>query len=190
MATSFRIDDISLNTDQNKIEWAVGVLGKHGQVTLAVSPLCCELDDPGDRKGWNYHAAEQPSSEPLGHYLRMRKMGVPQWALEHQNRWEVASHGLIHADHRLLNKQAQELSIVLSCNLVNATIFVPPFHKYNKDTEEVCNEHFITLDKWDSYSSRHIGFHMFEEGFNYYLHEWDFTEKLIYWVNRKSDSPK
>jgi hypothetical protein len=61
----------------------------------------------------------------------------------------VASHGLVHVDHRLLSYDAQELSIVSSCALTGSHTFVPPFNKWNNHTEDVCNKHNIDLIKFE-----------------------------------------
>ena len=61
----------------------------------------------------------------------------------------MASHGLIHVDHRLMTKEAQELSILTSASLVKANVFIPPFNKWNKDTESICDEHGIELIKFE-----------------------------------------
>jgi hypothetical protein len=61
----------------------------------------------------------------------------------------IASHGLVHVDHRLLTKEAQELSILTSSNLVKAKVFIPPFNKWNKFTEEICGENGIELIKFE-----------------------------------------
>jgi len=55
----------------------------------------------------------------------------------------------VHVDHRLLKKEAQELSILVSCSLSKSKIFVPPFNKWNKDTDEICEEHGIELVKFE-----------------------------------------
>lgn len=61
-----------------------------------------------------------------------------------------ASHGLVHVDHRLLKKSAQEISILVSCSLSKSNIFVPPFNKWNEDTETICKENDIELIKFEN----------------------------------------
>ena len=60
-----------------------------------------------------------------------------------------ASHGLVHVDHRLLSRDAQEMSILISCSLAKSSIFVPPFNKWNKETEEICLDAGIKLVKFE-----------------------------------------
>ena len=68
---------------------------------------------------------------------------------------EIVSHGLIYVDHRLLTYAQQELSILTTRYLVNSKKFVPPFNKYNEDTEKICNKYLISLikteDLWSNF---------------------------------------
>lgn len=60
----------------------------------------------------------------------------------------VVSHGLLHMDHSKLQFDAQEMSIVTSCNFLGANTFVPPFNRYNETTEAVCRINGINLVKY------------------------------------------
>jgi hypothetical protein len=104
--------------------------------------------------------------------------GIP----EINNRVVLASHGLIHVDHRLLTKEVQEISILVSASLVKAKIFIPPFNKWNKYTEEICEEHKIELIKFEDnwlcmeYNKYNISHE------KWYLHAREFTfEKFKKW---------
>lgn len=91
---------------------------------------------------------------------------------------QIASHGLFHVDCTKLDYQSQEMNIVSSCNYLKTKMFVPPFNKYNQDTEAVCYKHGITLVKPESWKSlEHEPFDM--EHQNWYFHSWRLTpEKL------------
>lgn len=96
----------------------------------------------------------------------------------------TASHGLIHVDHRLLHRSAQEMSIVVSCSLTKSKIFVPPFNKWNKDTEDICRENGIELIKFED------GWLSMEHNINieghekWYLHHWNFNlDKVKEWID-------
>ena len=105
--------------------------------------------------------------------------GIP----ELDKRCVVASHGMIHVDHRLLSKDCQEMSILVSCSLLKAKIFVPPFNKWNKHTEEICSENSIYLIKWEDgwRSMEHNDFN--SKITKWYLHARDFNlEKVIKWA--------
>jgi hypothetical protein len=86
-----------------------------------------------------------------------------------------ASHGLVHVDHRLLTKEAQEMSILVSCSLAKSSIFVPPFNKWNKDTEQICEEHGIKLVKFEE-GWLYAEYNQFDPSHDkWYLHSREFT---------------
>jgi hypothetical protein len=90
----------------------------------------------------------------------------------------------VHVDHRLLHKCAQELSILVSCSLAKSSIFIPPFNKWNKDTEEVCKENHIELIKFEDgwLSMEHNEYK--EDQQLWYLHARDFNfDKVKDWLN-------
>lgn len=60
---------------------------------------------------------------------------------------QLASHGLLHMDHSKCGKEAQELSIVTSCNFLETNLFIPPFNRYNYNTELACGSNNIRLMK-------------------------------------------
>jgi len=94
----------------------------------------------------------------------------------------LAGHGLWHVDHRLLHYSVQEASIVTSCSLVNAKTFIPPFNKYDSDTQLICDEYEIELIKFESgWKSMEYNAYDHEHGL-YYLHAREWTmEKIIEW---------
>lgn len=69
----------------------------------------------------------------------------------------IVSHGLLHIDHSHYSRDAQEISIITSCNLLNTKIFVPPFSSFNEDTKQICEANSIRLvkpeDGWKSLES-------------------------------------
>jgi hypothetical protein len=145
---TIRIDDVSLNTDIAKLKGMVDYCNKRQwRVLLAVSPTCFS----GEK------STERPVPlwcNPLSDFTifyKYDKAGVPeevfQWASE--DKVALASHGMCHVDHRLLEHAAQEMSIVSSCSIVKTSIFVPPFHKWNTITENVCLRHGIDLIKYE-----------------------------------------
>lgn len=88
---------------------------------------------------------------------------------------EVVSHGLVHADHSTLQFDAQEMSIMTSCNYLKTKTFVPPFNRYNETTEAVCRMNNIKLVKFQE------GWRCLDrEDFDplhtlWYFHPWKFT---------------
>jgi hypothetical protein len=88
---------------------------------------------------------------------------------------EKASHGLIHVDHRLLKKSAQEMSILVSCSLSKSNIFVPPFNKWNKNTEKICRSNNIELVKFED-GWKCMEYNKFDSSVSkWYLHHREFT---------------
>ena len=78
-------------------------------------------------------------------FYQLEKIGLPHIPDYVTN----ASHGLVHVDHRLLEYAAQEMSILVSCSLSQSKIFVPPFNKWNTNTEKICTENGIVLVKFE-----------------------------------------
>jgi len=91
----------------------------------------------------------------------------------------VVSHGLMHISHKQVSVEIQELSILISCNLLNTKIFLPPFVQWNKDTERICSNNGIKLlgtEKWRSLDKEE-----FDSSYPLWLfHSWrHIPEKLI-----------
>lgn len=181
MIYTFRFDDVSVNTDENKLDKMIAFLRStfapdQLRIILAVSPAVCEMG------GFENTLAHERAFPSIWHtesdyriFYKADKIGIPP--VVHAMRKtgvEIAGHGMAHVDHRLLPRAAQELSILLSCSLLKCDTFVPPFHKWNKDTEEICAEHLIRLVKYDP-TWRHLVYHPFDRrNENYYVHTHDF----------------
>lgn len=89
---------------------------------------------------------------------------------------EIASHGLLHSDHTKLSHDAQEMSIVTSCNILNSKIFVPPFNKWNEDTDDICLRNEIILVK--SKNWKNLEYEEFNKNHRlWYFHSWRWTHK-------------
>ena len=188
LATIIRIDDISVNLEEARLEkFLKQIRQKYPsvKVLLAVSPAVFDMPSRDDGQG---KIAERvfPSilnahSDHKVFYL-IEKIGIPHWLARITSSYNclLASHGLIHVDHRLLPVGAQEMSIITSLSLVNSKIFVPPFNKYNTDTELVCKNQNIDLITWDD-GWNHLGYKPFSyDGRNYYVHLHDYPgEKLF-----------
>jgi hypothetical protein len=160
-----RFDDISANSDNNHALDIVELLTdrlKKVNFIWAISPLVStDVKHPDSQRIFpsifNAHSDHSV-------YYRVNHLGIP----DVPNPVIPAGHGLIHVDHRLLDYDAQEMSIVASCSLANATIFVPPFNKWNSITDSICQKHCISLVK-------------FEDGWKSIEHEpFDKSHKLWY----------
>jgi hypothetical protein len=105
-------------------------------------------------------------------FYHIDKAGIPEIKTPNI---EKAAHGLIHVDHRLLSKEAQEMSIIVSSSLAQSKIFIPPFNKWNKDTETICQENSIELIKFES-GWKHILYNQIIGNIGkYYFHTHDFS---------------
>lgn len=187
-STIIRIDDISVNLNVQRLEKFLDKIRQVEsgiKILLAVSPAVFDMPkrDSGDDiiservfpSILNAHSDHKV-------FYKIEKLGIPTWLPDLVAKYNciLASHGLIHVDHRLLPFDAQEMSIVTSLSLINSEIFVPPFNKYNKDTVRVCEENEIDLIRWED-GWNHLGYQPFsDDGRNYYVHLHDYPgEKLF-----------
>lgn len=181
MTYTFRFDDVSVNTDTSKLDKMIRFLRttfgpKNVRIILACSPAVCDLsfcENPLHRERTFPSIWHTESDHRV--FYHMERVGVPPCIEAYRAEGiEIAAHGMVHVDHRLLDRAAQEMSIIMSCSLLRCSMFVPPFHKWNKDTEEICTEHTIMLVKFDR-SWRHLVYHPFDHrNPNYYVHTHDF----------------
>lgn len=174
--TTFRFDDISVNSDLKKVRLMTDHLLtlRPVKIIYGISPLVVTSDD-----GRVFPSILNAFSDYRAFYT-VNRCGIPNL-----NDAIRASHGLIHVDHRLLTKEAQEMSILVSCNLIGANIFIPPFNKWNKDTENICEEYDIELIKFeDGWNS--MEYNKFDPDVPlWYLHSWRWTfEDFKKWFER------
>lgn len=170
----FRFDDICANSNMDEVREITDYLLSNFdcQVLWAVSPLVHKSESKNQRVFPKILTAKSD----FRNFYEVDNLGlindIPKGVT-------LASHGLIHVDHRLLDYAAQEMSIVVSCSLVGNRIFVPPFNKWNKDTEAICKEHDINLIKFED------GWLSMEHNKNienhnlWYLHHWNFNLKQV-----------
>lgn len=172
----FRFDDISVNSDVALVNDIASFLFdrfKGCEVIFGISPIV--NSDCGQRvfpSIFNAYSDYQI-------FYEVNRCGIPEGLHPLAMR---AAHGLIHVDHRLLDRGAQEMSILTSCALAGAKRFIPPFNKWNRDTENICNENNITLVKFEDgwLSMEHNIYNPSHE--KYYLHSYAWTmEKIINW---------
>lgn len=179
----FRFDDICGNTDMAKVNKMADIvrLSIPGvRIWYCVSPLYHDLN-----RSFIHHV--HPVKSPVGRNKEMVFPGILVAHSDHRLFYKVdkcvippmpdsaipVSHGLFHVDHRLLGREAQEMSIMGAASLVKSDIFVPPFNKWNTDTDAVCNEHNIRLIK-------------FEDGWLHMLHN-DFDPLHPYYYTHGQD---
>ena len=180
----FRFDDVCINADMVSINDMTNFLFDRFQtcvVLWGVSPLVHDMSEEKNEitrqrifpKILNAHSDYRK-------YYDVDLAGVPNL----NTKATLAAHGLVHVDHRLLPKPAQEMSILISASLVKSKIFIPPFNKWNKDTDEICKEHGIELIKFEDgwLSMEHNKFN--ESHDKWYLHAREFTfDNFKNWFN-------
>ena len=127
MEKIFRFDDICINTDiQNAIKIATHInsIFENVNIVFAISPLVNNIISEDTTISQRVYPQIFNAYSDFRIFYNVDKGGIPLFSEEIIR----ASHGLIHIDHRLLTKEAQELSILSSCSLMKSSIFVPPFN--------------------------------------------------------------
>jgi hypothetical protein len=145
----FRFDDVCINADMFLIQAMTEYLYSNFpgcQVMYGISPLVHRMRTGDKVKDQRIFPEILNALSDYRNFFRVELAGIPD--MDH--RVIRAGHGLIHVDHRLLSKEAQELSIIASCSLVGASHFIPPFNKWNDDTDKVCQENNIELVKFEA----------------------------------------
>lgn len=172
----FRFDDVCINSDNKKLfDIKDIILSKYpeAEIIMGVSPLV--HNDCGERvypKIYNAHSS-------IKIFYRPDKCGIPKLP----EGVKAAGHGLIHCDHRLLSNEVQELSILASCSLVGADVFIPPFNKWTENMDKVCFYNGIELIKFeDGWLSGEYNKFDDKHGMWYFHHrEWT-AEKFNKWL--------
>lgn len=149
MSKIFRFDDVCINADMTLINDMTDFLFDRFPdctVLWGVSPLVHDMSkEKSDVEKQRIFPKILNAHSDYRNFYKVDKAGLPDL----HTKATLASHGLIHVDHRLLPKDVQEISIIISASLVKSKIFIPPFNKWNKHTEEVCREHDIELIKFE-----------------------------------------
>ncbi len=181
----FRFDDVCINADMNLVYEMTEYLKNRFSdcdVIWGISPLVHDMsNEPIEKNKQRIFPKILNAHSDYRVFYNVDKVGIPKLI----DGILIASHGLIHVDHRLLSKEAQEMSILISTGLVNSKLFIPPFNKWNKDTETICLEHNINLIKFEDgwlcmeyneYNDNHD---------KWYLHAREFTmDKFKKWFEK------
>lgn len=179
---TFRFDDVSGNVDSNKFFNIIRLIREKfsdSEILVGISPFA------------HKNCGERVFPSILNAYSDYRKFYEVDivTSVDAVANLTYASHGLIHIDHRHLCRQTQEMSILVSCSLTKSKIFIPPFNKWNADTESICAEHGIELIKWEDgwLSAEH---NQFDPEHNlWYLHPYAWTvESFKEWLGGKNES--
>lgn len=177
------MDDVSVNSNMsevNDIAFYLKTRFPDCRIIYGISPLVFDMSFyPHENQQRIFPKRFSAVSDNASLYT-VDKMGIPADIPDYVVR---ASHGLVHADHRLMGFDAQKMSILASTYLTDCEIFIPPFNKWNKDTEDVCKEAGIELIKFedDWRSMEHEPYH--DKHTLWYLHHWAFgLDKVKNWL--------
>jgi len=107
-----------------KIYQMIKVLPEKSEVWFCISLLFHKLDNE------RVFPAIYKAYSDYRKFYNVDSIGFPVLK-DSWNFVKIVSHGLLHIDHRLLNYEAQEMSILVSSSLLKTRKFVPPFNKYN-----------------------------------------------------------
>lgn len=178
----FRFDDICLNSDIDQATAMSKALRSYFP-DCALMWVISLLSTPEDNLSQRVFPSIWKAYSDYKVFFKVKQMGMP--TVPGNMNIKIASHGLVHVDHRLLAKEAQEMSILISCSLLNSCYYVPPFNKWNADTEAICKAASINLikfeDGWlnmkfETDKPRHQ---------KWYLHHREFTmDELFQWIGR------
>jgi hypothetical protein len=176
----FRFDDVCINADMKLINNMTDFMFKKFPsciVLWGVSPLVHDMsNEKSDIEKQRIFPKILNAHSDFRNYYQVDLAGLPDL----NPKATLAAHGLVHVDHRLLPKPAQEMSILISASLVKSKIFIPPFNKWNKDTQEICDEHGIELIKFEDgwLSMEHNNYNDVHD--KWYLHAREFELDNFY----------
>lgn len=181
----FRFDDICVNADMEKADAMAKILRNkfpNCEILFCISPLVHDMSSTSGVTAERIFPKILNAHSDFRKYYEVDICGCPEIIPEVSR----ASHGLVHVDHRLLAKEAQELSILVSCSLSKSKIFVPPFNKWNKDTDEICKEHNIELIKFED-GWLCMEYNNFDSDHNFwYVHSREFSvESFKKWITNQ-----
>lgn len=199
---TFRIDDISTNTNLYKLEKIIDrIIEFYGdnqpiRVILGVSCMTHNMDDCNVPEKERLFPKILNAHSDFRVFYNVDHIGIPdlnhilfhpKYITQKNLTIEVASHGLMHIDHRLLSYDLQEFNILCSVSLIRHKFpdhfvkkFIMPFNKFDEHTKTICKEHNIEILAWD-YSWQHMSYITPEnkdEAKNidqYYMHTHDFS---------------
>lgn len=170
---TFRNDDVSSNTDLDKLHAIYDVIRDVFPYADIVSGVT--LFSKKGTKGSVYD--EVPFKNKPTNWFYKADTFLNKFNTFPQSR--MASHGLYHVDHRTLSQQAQEMSILGSCNYLKSNIFIPPFNRYNDDTVNICLDNKIELWNLDQ-GWKSLEYEPFDMTHKlWYFHSWRFTAHSI-----------
>lgn len=175
----FRNDDVNPNTDFKELEKIYETIFEHFpeiRIIQAITPFSYSKGIKGQGEIYQDGVPFKDNPPNWFYYVNKCVTNFPKtgvFALV-----ESASHGLLHVDHSRIHRDAQEMSIITSCEILGVKVFIPPFNRWNEDTEDICRKNGITLIK--SHKWKSLEFEEFDpEHRLWYFHSWRWTHKKI-----------
>lgn len=180
MYLTFRIDDISINTDLDRLktDFIDPIENKFKQCKVkpyfvfGVSPAVFNMPkDKGPKIAERIFPAILNAHSDQQVFYRPDRVGIPDLPsiagmIGEDSEYIFCAHGMFHIDHRLISKEAQAINIMSSISLVKhacesqklnwMATFIPPFNKINTDTLEIARDNGIHIIKWHEYLWRHL----------------------------------
>ncbi len=174
MGIIIRNDDVSANTDYSKLKIMYGIIREllpEAEIWSGYNLIC------GGKGAVESVYPDIPLKMHRKEYFYnlSTRASMPSPLCWSEPNHKICSHGLLHVDHTELERQAQEMSIVTSCRILDTCCFIPPFNRYNDSMVEICrhNDIFMVtdLDCWKSFE-----FQPFNANYNrWYFHSWRMT---------------
>ncbi len=143
----FRFDDICINTDMRNCNLLAELLKTRFptcEIWYCISPLVSDMTQHTNDQSELQRIFPKlyNAQSDIRNFFCVDFAGVPNDIPDFVRR---VNHGLFHADHRLMTGAQQELSIMAGSSLTKSNIFVPPFNKYDENTEAICERLQIQL---------------------------------------------
>lgn len=156
------------------------------KIMFGISPLVHDMTHEFGKERQRVFPKIMNARSDIRNFFNVDHAGVPNWnrMLNIHPHIVFCGHGLVHVDHRLLTIEQQEMSILISCALVNSKVFIPPFNKWDYKTEMVCKRNEIQLVKFED-GWLCAEYNAFDPAHDlWYLHAREFTlESFDNWLN-------
>lgn len=162
-----RIDDVSPNTDMDDLAKQLDLWIGIGNVAFIVGINVISRSN----ETFSVYPSPPFKKNERPFFYDVDQIKLPDLARLPLASDEIASHGLVHVDHSLLSYDAQELSILTSCNLLSSSKFIPPFNMFNPDTEAICGKYGIEIIRnTDDVKWRSLETHSFDPSYSHWYY--------------------
>lgn len=147
---TFRFDDVCVNTDMNRLvamTRAVESAWPGRRILWALSPLVAHPTKTPTTKSQRVYSKMLATQSDYRAFYKDVDIAHVVTPVPHPV--VRAAHGLIHIDHRVLPAAAQEMSMLVSCSLAGARVFVPPKNMWTDYMELVAAQAGIELVRFE-----------------------------------------